>query len=238
MKKNVCYGIIIEDTFSIYSMQLSQVPKHSIMNIQKQIVCIMIALGTIVALWILEYILTAKSLDRKTEYMILLFSVLFWVVCCLWFEYIACGSFHSGTMLHFCKVVIGNIVVLLLMLLCIKNLCGIRISLSVTAGLCILLEIINYFDVILRGENFVPWDTGLANEAVGVVDLGQLPWNKEMLVLVLMSVYVIFMICVICKKTKIKVSGVSRIIATIILVLIGIGWTNYNFKFRNTYKIY
>ena len=86
MKKNVCYGIIIEDTFSIYSMQLSQVPKHSIMNIQKQIVCIMIALGTIVALWILEYILTAKSLDRKTEYMILLFSVLFWVVCCLWFE--------------------------------------------------------------------------------------------------------------------------------------------------------
>ena len=59
-----------------------------------------------------------------------------------------------------------------------------------------------------------------------------------MLVLVLMSVYVIFMICVICKKTKIKVSGVSRIIATIILVLIGIGWTNYNFKFRNTYKIY
>ena len=67
MKKNVCYGIIIEDTFSIYSMQLSQVPKHSIMNIQKQIVCIMIALGTIVALWILEYILTAKSLDRKTE---------------------------------------------------------------------------------------------------------------------------------------------------------------------------
>lgn len=70
MKKNVCYGIIIEDTFSIYSMQLSQVPKHSIMNIQKQIVCIMIALGTIVALWILEYILTAKSLDRKTEYMI------------------------------------------------------------------------------------------------------------------------------------------------------------------------
>ena len=104
--------------------------------------------------------------------------------------------------------------------------------------LCILLEIINYFDVILRGENFVPWDTGLANEAVGVVDFGQLPWNKEMLVLVLMSVYVIFMICVICKKTKIKVSGVSRIIATIILVLIGIGWTNYNFKFRNTYKIY
>ena len=79
MKKNVCYGIIIEDTFSIYSMQLSQVPKHSIMNIQKQIVCIMIALGTIVALWILEYILTAKSLDRKTEYMILLFSVLFMV---------------------------------------------------------------------------------------------------------------------------------------------------------------
>ena len=77
MKKNVCYGIIIEDTFSIYSMQLSQVPKHSIMNIQKQIVCIMIALGTIVALWILEYILTAKSLDRKTEYMILLFSVFF-----------------------------------------------------------------------------------------------------------------------------------------------------------------
>ncbi len=84
----------------------------------------------------------------------------------------------------------------------------------------------------------MPWDTGLANEAVGVVDFGQLPWNKEMLVLVLMSVYVIFMICVICKKTKIKVSGVSRIIATIILVLIGIGWTNYNFKFRNTYKIY
>ena len=238
MKKNVCYGIIIEDTFSIYSMQLSQVPKHSIMNIQKQIVCIMIALGTIVALWILEYILTAKSLDRKTEYMILLFSVLFWVVCCLWFEYIACGSFHSGTMLHFGKVVIGNIVVLLLMLLCIKNLCGIRISLSVTAGLCILLEIINYFDVILRGENFVPWDTGLANEAVGVVDFGQLPWNKEMLVLVLMSVYVIFMICVICKKIKIKVSVVSRIVATIILVLIGIGWINYNFKFRNTYKIY
>ena len=67
MKKNVCYGIIIEDTFSIYSMQLSQVPKHSIMNIQKQIVCIMIALGTIVALWILEYILTAKSLDRKNR---------------------------------------------------------------------------------------------------------------------------------------------------------------------------
>ena len=84
----------------------------------------------------------------------------------------------------------------------------------------------------------MPWDTGLANEAVGVVDFGQLPWNKEMLVLVLMSVYVIFMICVICKKTKIMVSGVSRIIATIILVLIGIGWTNYNFKFRNTYKIY
>lgn len=228
----------IEDTFSIYSMQLSQVPKHSIMNIQKQIVCIMIALGTVVALWILEYIFTATSLDKKTEYMILLFSALFWVVCCLWFEYIACGSFHSGTMLHFGKVVIGNIVVLLLMLLCIKNLCGIRISLVVTAGLCILLEIINYFEVILRGENFVPWDIGLANEAVGVVDFGQLPWNKEMLVLVLMSVYVIFMICVICKKTKIKVSGVSRIIATIILVLIGIGWTNYNFKFRNTYKIY
>ena len=228
----------IEDTFSIYSMQFSQVPKHSIMNIQKQIVCIMIALGTVVALWILEYIFTATSLDKKTEYMILLFSALFWVVCCLWFEYIACGSFHSGTMLHFGKVVIGNIVVLLLMLLCIKNLCGIRISLVVTAGLCILLEIINYFEVILRGENFVPWDIGLANEAVGVVDFGQLPWNKEMLVLVLMSVYVIFMICVICKKTKIKVSGVSRIIATIILVLIGIGWTNYNFKFRNTYKIY
>lgn len=73
---------------------------------------------------------------------------------------------------------------------------------------------------------------------LGLSNFGQLPWNKEMLVLVLMSVYVIFMICVICKKTKIKVSGVSRIIATIILVLIGIGWTNYNFKFRNTYKIY
>ena len=50
----------------------------------------------------------------------------------------------------------------------------------------------------------MPWDTGLANEAVGVVDFGQLPWNKEMLVLVLMSVYVIFMICVICKKTNHK----------------------------------
>ena len=69
--------------------------------------------------------------------------------------------------------------VLLLMLLCIKNLCGIRISLSVTAGLCILLEIINYFDVILRGENFVPWDTGLANEAVGAVSYTHLDVYKR-----------------------------------------------------------
>lgn len=237
-EKKYVYWDNIEDTFSIYSMQLAQLPKHSTMDIQKQIVCILIAFGTVAVLWMFEYILRRNRLDRKTEMMIALFSALFFATCCLWFEYIACSGFHSGTVIHLCKVAIGNVVVFLLILLCIKNLFGIRVSLVVTAGLTILLEIINYFVFILRGENFVPWDIGLTSEAVQVIDFKQLPWNKEMFIWGLVGIYIIFMICVLNKKQKTSTSMIVRVTTTFLIVLIGLGWTNYNFKYKNTYKIY
>lgn len=78
----------------------------------------------------------------------------------------------------------------ILLIGCISNF---KVGIVASTLFMVLFECINYFKVILRQENFVPWDIKIAKEALSVINMSDLPWCGWLLLLVgLVTMVIVF----------------------------------------------
>lgn len=118
---------------------------------------------------------------------------------------------------HPYQMVLGYVLILLFFALLYIIFCRMYIAMLGTSTLFMLLALINYYKIIIRGDPFMPWDLLLNKEASNIVAYLNIPIDKTIIllfgVLLLMVIIVAFF-----KPAKIWIR--YRVIGVVIIICI------------------
>lgn len=126
------------------------------------------------------------------------------------------------------KIYFFNCFFVMWAILLIKNVINLKAAVVLTALAAVLIEVINYFMIVLRGENFAPWSIVLAREAAGVVSLGELPWSSSMVIFLMLFAALAAFLWPLHSRYMVKSRLVGKTMKVVLLLGIGIWcWKGY-----------
>lgn len=157
--------------------------------------------------------------NRFSQNIIIFISAIIIAYIVLIFEKESLGVFSNNNIPI--KVLVWNIIIIWWCILGVRCFSNFKISILLVSVIIALIECINYFKMILRQENFLPWDIRIAREAMRVTNLSELPWNSWLLLLIGLPIAVLIVIGPLKLNDYSRLSLKTRLISVCVLFLLG-----------------
>ncbi|MBD5516886.1 MAG: sulfatase-like hydrolase/transferase [Lachnospiraceae bacterium] len=203
----------------------------------KFVVVILMIIGVTYLIYLIYSKKTTFHYNKFSQNVIMFIAAVTTTFTVLLFERKSLGSLIYNDVNSLIKIIIWNLIILWLCILVIGNCSNFKIGIFSTIVLTIFLESINYFKIILRQENFVPWDMKIAKEALDVISLSSLPWNGWIFLLVGLLVLSLVMICPLKLGDFSKNSMRNRVL-TLFICSIVIMWGERQIIDNNIFSIH
>lgn len=181
---------------------------------------VLVLAGVLYVVFVLYFKQEMIPFNRFSQIIIMFVSAVVVVYVSLLFEKEGIGAFEHNDIPI--KIVAWNIIIVLWTIWVIRNLSNFKIGICLTTVLMALFECINYFKIILRQENFLPWDISIAKEAIRVINIANLPWCRWLVALVSMIILIFVLIFPIKLGKYAKVSLKARVFSLGILFCLGV----------------